>query len=269
MLHALIVGLLALGWHDLQPASSSDPVATGVGSDSEPEVELVIERAEAATAAGRHAEAAEIMRQVHAITGNPADLLAVALAEQSAGNCREATLVAARVMANPGSDRRFFAPARRIARECEVELQRAASPDPPAPEPPSSLPEASGPPPAAIPPVTPANDSRERAPARDPLAISLTAFGSAGLATGAGLLAAAHQSERRAEAADDESRYDRDIRRAMGLQAAGIAAVSIGAALVCGGIVRWVVVARRARKRGASARIELLPAAGLALAGRF
>lgn len=235
---------LALAGPEGAPPGDPPPDAV-VEQDAESEIDRMIERAVAASEAGDHAETARIMREVHARTGNPADLLAVAIAEQAAGNCSAATVAAARVMASEGGDSRFFEPAQRIARECET---AEAPSEPTVTEPPPESTEGES---APGPEATGSEPTRDpgvgRRPARDPLAISLAVVGGIGLGVGTGLAIAAHRSETAADQAVDESAYDRDIRRALARQTGSISAFAVGAAALTGAVVRWVVVTRRAR----------------------
>jgi tetratricopeptide (TPR) repeat protein len=82
---------------------------------------------------------------------------------------------------------------------------------------------------------------------RDPLAIGLVTSGAVVLVVGAGLFGRALVEHREAQDASDHAEFDRRVRRARVLSPIGIAGISLGAALVLGGAVRWVVVRRRAK----------------------
>ena len=82
---------------------------------------------------------------------------------------------------------------------------------------------------------------------RDPVAIGLVASGAAVLAVGLGLFGRAFVEHRAAQRTDDHDEFDRRVSRAKVESPIGIVGISLGAALVVGGVVRWAVVRRRSR----------------------
>ena len=92
---------------------------------------------------------------------------------------------------------------------------------------------------------------------RDPLAIGLVTSGAVVLAVGFGLFGRAFVEHREAKRTLDHAEFDRRVRRARVLSPIGIAGISLGAALVVGGVVRWAVVRRRAK---AADRLAIGPA---------
>lgn len=87
----------------------------------------------------------------------------------------------------------------------------------------------------------------------DALGIALTSVGGASLVVGAGLYIGTAVQRRAAQGASTHDRFGDHIDRARRLGVAASAMVSIGAALAVAGIVRLVVVQRRAKARGAAA----------------
>jgi tetratricopeptide (TPR) repeat protein len=87
----------------------------------------------------------------------------------------------------------------------------------------------------------------ERPWQKDPLAIGLVTSGAAVLVVGTGLFGRAFVEHKSAQRSRDHAEFDRRVRRARVLSPIGIAGISLGAALVLGGVVRWVIVRRRAK----------------------
>ena len=107
--------------------------------------------------------------------------------------------------------------------------------------------------PVAVPTREPAQDAESRrAWWRDPWGGTLVGIGSAGLVTGAVLVGLAYRDAGRAPDAEDDRGYGDRIARAETLQIAGATVMSVGAAMVVGGVVRWAVLARRGRDRSVS-----------------
>ena len=120
------------------------------------------------------------------------------------------------------------------------------------PQPEPAPPPADPPPPAAAATPQPPLPADERSPRRDrwwtdPAGGGLFGSGLFLVAAGVGMLvgAAVSADATRADTAGD---YRQGVARARGLNAAGIATATIGTGLVVGGIVRWAIVARRARR---------------------
>lgn len=100
----------------------------------------------------------------------------------------------------------------------------------------------------------------------DPWGGVLVFGGVAGLGAGIGLYVQSRADERATEEAVDLQSFDERSRRAERLNAAGIATMAVGSALIVGGVVRYALVGTRARRRrvavgfgggsrGASARV--------------
>ena len=84
----------------------------------------------------------------------------------------------------------------------------------------------------------------------DALGVALTSVGGASLVVGAGLYIGTAVQRRAAQGATQHDRFGDHIDRARRLGVAASAMVSIGAAFAVAGIVRLVIVHRRAKARG-------------------
>jgi hypothetical protein len=216
-------------------------------------------RAEAAFTAGDYEAAASAAAEAHVATGDPKYLYAQAQAERFGGRCDLAvehyrsfiTLV-------PSSDATLAAQDN-IA-ECEALLAAAPAPAPVEPLGPAE-PE---------PADEPVDAPRPRHWARDPVGGVLVGAGVVVLGVGGGLYGQAKADERAAMRATDVVAYGERIDRAYTLSRVGVPVMIIGGALVVGGVVRWVVLARRNARSQNLARIariarfaqRLQPAAG-------
>lgn len=85
---------------------------------------------------------------------------------------------------------------------------------------------------------------------RDPVAIGLVGSGAGVLAIGLGFFGRALVDDRKARRTDEHEEFDRRVREAKVFSPIGIAGISLGAALVVGGVVRWMIVRRRGRTSG-------------------
>lgn len=110
---------------------------------------------------------------------------------------------------------------------------------------------AANPPPADVP--APANDVAVRPWWRDALGTTFAVTGGVTLLTGTGMFAWVAADRRAASRSDRHDAFARRIRRAERVSVAGVALVSIGAALLTAGVVRLAVVQARQR-RGARPR---------------
>jgi tetratricopeptide (TPR) repeat protein len=211
----------------------------------------------------RFDEAIAELRAGLAIDPQPEILYALAQAERKSGHCERALEHYQSCMAllkNPAA-----AAAVRVQIErCRVEQERAA---PAAPEPanePANPNEAAAPEGSAdgaagglepsqgsrsmeralLPETTREAPAPSRSWARDPLAISLTAIGVAGLAAGATMVGVARVE---ASQAGDSYQQFADARNAPSLWTGGVVTLSVGGALIAGAVIRWAVLAARHR----------------------
>lgn len=109
------------------------------------------------------------------------------------------------------------------------------------------------PPPIVAPPeaprTDPADDQTVRAWHRDPVGGILVGAGGVGLATGLGLFVGAIVERNGAEDAATTDAYRDSISRTRGLETSGVIVAAVGGALAVGGVIRYVLVAKRGRER--------------------
>jgi tetratricopeptide (TPR) repeat protein len=212
----------------LVPAPAAPPLSPA---------EQAKERALDAWEAGDYDEARREIIRAYELDPKRRYLYARARIEQADGHCDVANEFYRRYLAENPPELDAQAAKRSIA-ECERQLAAAGG---------SRSDEPSVPPP--------------RAWHRDPLAIGLVASGSVVLAVGLGLFGRAFVEHRLAQRTEDHAEFGRRVRRARVFSPVGIAGISLGAALVVGGAVRWAVVRRRSR---AAERLAIAPA-GIAI----
>jgi tetratricopeptide (TPR) repeat protein len=217
-------------------------------------------RAKAAYDRGDFETAAAALAEAYEADPQPAYLYARAQAERFGGHCDDAIVHYEAFLATK-PDGKAAQAARTNLEACRADLA-AAEPEPePAPAP------------APAPEPTPTSSSPEPTPApadeaprpwhRDPLGGALVGTGALALGVGVGLYAAAKADENTANDAADVDAYGERIERAATLSRVAIPVMAVGGALVIGGVVRWIVVARRNDRRTAS-RVDVT-ASGLAV----
>jgi tetratricopeptide (TPR) repeat protein len=196
-----------------------------------------VERAEEAFQAGRYTDAANAFGEAYEADPDPKFVYAQAQAERLGGDCASAIEHYDRFLAlDPDPEP---AEAARTNRErCRQELERAKPPPPPEPPSPRTM--------ADRDPVD--TPTHARPWHRDPLGGALVGSGLVVTALGTGLLAGGVVLDRNAADAGIEGDFERDRDRATSMHRAGIALTAIGAAIVIGGVVRWIVVARGQRQ---------------------
>jgi tetratricopeptide (TPR) repeat protein len=200
--------------------------------------EAVVAEALAFHSDGELAEASAALERAYRIYPDRDYLYMRGLIEREAGNCDIAVDLFAAFLDESPPLVDVEATQEQLAK-CEATLPS------PAPEP------ATEPPPPTATPVRvePPTSVDRSVPTperwwRDPAGGGLFGSGLVLVAAGAGMLAGAAVSAD-VERADTAGKYRQGVQRAQGLNAAGIAVVSLGAGLAIGGIIRWVVVARR------------------------
>jgi hypothetical protein len=195
---------------------------------------------EAAFAEERWDDASVAFDAAYRNTGDPAFLYARAQAERRAGRCKLAIVLYEQFVAT-GVGPEGSAAAKQYIEECRALL--------PADPPPATDPVAE----PVVGPMPPPPVAPPRPWHRDPLAASLVGAGGAAAVAGAVLVALAYRGARRADDASDDERFASGYRSASRLELGGAVALSIGTALVIGGVVRWAVLRSRARERSATA----------------
>lgn len=192
---------------------------------------------EAAFADERWDDASTAFDAAYRNTGDPAFLYARAQAERRAGRCKLAIVLFEQFVA-AGVGPEGSAAAKQYIEECRALL-------PAEPPPPVVDPIVDPVPPPPVPPPRPWH--------RDPLAATLVGTGGAAAIAGAVLVALAYRGARDADDASDDERFASGYRSASRLELGGAVALSVGAALVVGGVVRWAVLRSRTRDRSATA----------------
>ena len=82
----------------------------------------------------------------------------------------------------------------------------------------------------------------------------------------AGLTIASRLGDARADGEGDHAAFEAQQSQAVVLDRVGTGGYALGGALVIGGVVRWIVVGRRAEARS---RVAWGPGSGLVVSGRF
>jgi tetratricopeptide (TPR) repeat protein len=217
------------------PASAPEPVAP---PDVPAPARDPAERAAELFGAGEFLEAAAAFGEAFANTGDPAFVFGRAQALRRAGNCAAAIDELERFIAlsPPQND---IDEAETVIASCKRVLGIEASADEPQPV---------VQPQPAMPPPTP-----QRPWHRDPAGAAFLGSGLALIAIGGGLLGGsfARARDRRESEAEWESR-GRNVRV---MSTAGIVLLSTGGALVLASVIRWAIVARRARARSGPAPV--------------
>lgn len=171
--------------------------------------------------------------------------------EREAGDCEEAiALFEAFIAAHPPAVDVEAAQAQRDA--CADTLEAKVEPAPRPSADPKVEPVAAPVPRVAPPPLARdlgTDPVPDRRPSRDPLAGTLLGVGLGTSIFGAGLLGGAAARAHRAPDADTAGEYRRSMSVARGLGAAGVAALGVGASLLLGSVVRYALLARKARNR--------------------
>lgn len=208
-------------------------------------------RAEAAFDAGDYDAAAEAAAEAYVAEGDPIYLYVRAQAERFGGRC-EPAIEHYRQFIEAVPRGEAAEAARANIAECEQVLARAE----PVPAPVAPLEPVEPEPPVETEPDTEAADASDRGAhwARDPLGGALVGAGVVALAVGGGLYGRARVDERAAMQASNVVDYGERIDRAYTLGRAGLPVMIVGGALVVGGVVRWVVLARRSPRERSAAR---------------
>lgn len=238
----------------------------------QPEAAKLLEEGQVKYKAENFDGAIEDFKNGYEIEADPAFLIAWAQAERQRGRCRAAVRLYQRFLATDPPE-----VAQEFARDgivrCADQLA-ADQPLPDADEPLATDPD--GDPPTDDPPSGVEPDEAEQAPKpdkrnrwyRDPLGTSLVAVGVAGAGVGAGLLIGAQVEFNRGSG--DYGEFDERVDRIDNLRIAGGAVLGVGAAILIGGVIRWVVVGTR--KNDGPANVGFIldrNRAGLTITGRF
>jgi tetratricopeptide (TPR) repeat protein len=209
-----------------------------------PEAKAAYDRAVAAWEAKDWLVAADAFEHAHELDPRPELLWSQAQALRFGGDCKRAITAYESFIAMdpPDVDEET---ARGNIERCEAEIE---------PEP------AVEPPPPVVAPPKPAPAQPDRAPPprewyADPTGVSLFVGGLAVAGVGGGLTGSAHAMKDDAPDAASEQTYRSDIAAAQRRNAAGIACLAVGGALMAGSVIRFVILGRRAKR--AVAGLEL------------
>lgn len=218
-----------------------------------PERDPDVVRGEQAYREERWSDASEAFAAAYARTGDPTYLYTQAQAERRGGHCEVAIELLERFLDTEPAEV-AAATARGYIAECREQLgpgETSASAEP-ASSPSSEV--AVGPVDEAPPVTVP------RPWWRDPWGGALVGVGTAALVGGGVLVGLARRGADRALEAESDAGYGDRIASAEAMQIAGVTVMSVGAAAVIGGVVRWVVLARRGRAR--RGKVAVVPGVG-------
>jgi hypothetical protein len=247
---ALLIVLAPLGvgaWGGTAPPSAPEPIPVprpvaeprpaGVadGGAMRPEAQALYDRGLARFAAHDYAGAIADLEAGHALEPRREFLFAEGQAKRLAGDCKGAVALYQRFLATE--------PPAVQANATQIALGRCAQHM------------------AAHPEVVVVNTPPPPTPPRPPpppwwhdaWGLRLSIAGAVGVAVGAGFLIAAHGAQSDADSATTLAAYDARWATAESRLTVGVAALTIGGALVAGGIVRFAVVRREARAQAAVA----------------
>lgn len=214
-------------------ASAAPAVSAGDRAEA---IELA-DRAEALRDAGKLEEAREALARAHDLDPNPYFLFGLGRLAGEAGDCEEAiALLREFLAAYPDAD--GTAEARAEIARCGGAVEGAGTPDP---EPPS-------PPPPSVPVDATPPDPVHAPWQRDPAGGVLLGVGLASLVVGAGLYGGAAVERNGAADAPTTDGYRDTIDRTRRLETGAITALAIGGVLAVGAVIRYAIVARRARQ---------------------
>jgi tetratricopeptide (TPR) repeat protein len=197
-------------------------------------VEDIVARAESAYLAERWEEASTAFAEAYAIDPNPVYLYARAQAERLAGRCTTALDLYDRYLESRPPDE--AAHEARINRaRCEVAVPKNGPPGAPEPD-----------------TATAGDRTPERPWYRDPIGGALVGVGGLSTIVGGSVLGIAIAQDARAIDSSTEGEFVDAKDRARVRHRVGIALISVGAALLVAGAVRWTLVARRRPNRRAT-----------------
>lgn len=223
---------------------------------SNPDAKAKLQEAQAAFKAEDWDAAATATEAAYMIEPNPMLLYPWAQAERSRGNCAAAVELYQRFLdSNPPEA--AATPARENMERCQEQLAaEAAAAEPEEEEVVEEVIEDDEPEPEPEPAPKPvAQDKPPKAKAwyADPVGGVLVGVGVVGVGVGAGLMGAGAAAAGKAADMDMHSDYLAERDRATGLRNGGAIALSIGGALVVGGVVRYVLVAKKSKEAKATA----------------
>jgi tetratricopeptide (TPR) repeat protein len=240
MMRTLTTATLALAL-----SLASPPPALASPADEAEYVRDVVGRAAAHVEAGRYEQALAELDRAERDRPLPVFVYVRATIEERRGDCERAVALYLRFLeldipAKDADD------ARRGVERCQGDPE----PTPPQPQEDPTPPDPPADPPADVAPAEPQPDPPPPRPWHtDPLGGVLLASGIAGLGVGLGLYGQSRTDERAAANATTLQAFDDRSRRAVALNQAGIATITIGSALMLGSVLRYALVGTRPRRR--------------------
>lgn len=219
---------------------------------SNPDAKAKLQEAQAAFKSEDYDAAAAAVEAAYIIEPNPMLLYPWAQAERSRGNCAAAVELYRRFLdSNPPEA--AATPARENMERCEEQLAAEAPEPEPEPEPVDEVIEEEPEPEPEQKPVVKDEQPKAKRWYADPVGGVLVGVGVVGVGVGAGLLGAAGSKAKKVGDAEMHTEY-LDMRDgATKLRNGGAVALSIGGALLIGGVVRYVLVAKKGKQGKASA----------------
>lgn len=257
-----------LGWLWLSLAAPQG------GLLSDPDAERLFEEAQAAFETGDFETASDKLERAYLIEPKAALLYPWAQAERNRGRCSVALDLYRRFLATEPPEKFVVATQENIER-CEAELAEAeasteSSEDEDESDGEDAVPVEEEP---AETPATPAEPTRKDRSNRrwyvDPTGDVLASIGIAGVAIGGGLVGAAMADAKSAPSQSTNDAYVARRERAIHRRDGGLAALSVGSALLLGGVIRWIVVAKRDKSDRSAALFFPRGGVGLVVSGRF
>jgi len=221
---------------------------------SNPEAQAKFQEAQDAFRAEDFQAAAAAVEAAYMIEPKPMLLYPWAQAERNQGNCGAAVALYQRFI-DSGPREDLASAAQGNLDRCQEELDAAAADEEEIIEDDDEGVEEivegdeTDPAAVAVEPIT--NDDKEpktKVWYKDPLGGVLTGAGVVGLGVGVGLLAVGSSTAKKASDEDSHMDYQGQRSRATSLRNGGAIAASIGGALVVGGVVRYLLVARKSKE---------------------
>lgn len=214
-----------------------------------PEAQAKLQEAQQAFKDEDYDAAAAAVEAAYIIEPNPMLLYPWAQAERSRGNCAAAVELYQRFLDSDPPEA-AATPARENQQRCQEQLdaegateevveEEIVEEDEPEPEP--------EPAPVAA-PVTKDEPPKAKAWYEDPLGGALVGVGVVGVGVGAGLMGAGAGKAGKAADQDSHSGYLDERDGATTLRNGGAIALSIGGALLVGGVIRYVLVAKKSKQ---------------------
>jgi tetratricopeptide (TPR) repeat protein len=232
-----------------------------------PDAKAKLQAAQAAFKANDFDAAAAAVEAAYIIEPNPILLYPWAQAERSRGNCAAAVELYRRFLDSDPPEA-AATPARENMQRCQEQLEAEAAAQPEETDVVEEVIEEDPEPEPEPEPVTPKDDApKAKAWYADPVGGVLVGVGVVGVGVGAGLMGAGASRAGKAADVETHSEYLDARDKATGLRNGGAIALSIGGALIVGGVVRYVLVAKKSGqskqgKQGKAAAWRMTPALG-------